>query len=285
MDAHFLRCGTQPPCRSRSHQISVSKRHKEQRQSVHGWCLGPSPTSQLPRLHDLEDSICDGGRWLGVWIVGVGYVRIYFLWHVCARPRGLHESIVWEGVEEGDGEGEVEDGSWGLVRFLSRPLHLLRNIIESKDSIRTSQPAYCTYSFGATEIVVNDRWEAIDLDLLEVRSRGLMLGLAAASRDGVTERSLKLHDLYLLSPSSSFTTTGYYLSYLSPFLTLLLSPSLPTSAMIRTLIPKGASRSAIRSSSCSSAIQPAGFCLYTSKNRGYATEASENYRKLVSGAC
>ena len=52
---------------------------------------------------------------MGLRVVGVGYVRLYSGWHVCARAGGLHESVIREGVEEGDGEGEVEDGSSGLV--------------------------------------------------------------------------------------------------------------------------------------------------------------------------
>ena len=52
---------------------------------------------------------------MGLRVVGVGYVCLYSGWHVCARAGGLHESVVREGVEEGGGEGEVEDGSWGLV--------------------------------------------------------------------------------------------------------------------------------------------------------------------------
>lgn len=53
--------------------------------------------------------------------------------------------------------------------------------------------------------------------------------------------------------------------------------------MIRTLIPKGASRSATRPLSCSSTLQPTGFCLYTSRNRGYATEASEHDLIIIGG--
>ena len=48
---------------------------------------------------------------MGLRVVGVGYVCLYSRWHVCARAGGLHESVVREGVEEGDGEGEVEDDS------------------------------------------------------------------------------------------------------------------------------------------------------------------------------
>ena len=52
---------------------------------------------------------------MGLRVVDVGYVCLCFGWHVCARAGGLHESVVREGVEEGDGEGEVEDDSWRLV--------------------------------------------------------------------------------------------------------------------------------------------------------------------------
>ena len=54
---------------------------------------------------------------MGLRVVCLGYVCLYSGWHVCARAGGLHESVVREGVEEGDGEGEVEDGSWRLVRL------------------------------------------------------------------------------------------------------------------------------------------------------------------------
>ena len=116
MDAHHLRRRTQPPRLSRSQQISVSKRREKQRESVHGRCLGRGPASQLPRFYDLEDSICDCGRRLGIWVVSFVYVCLYTVRHFCSRSRGLHGSSVWEGVEEGDGGGEMEDDSWHLVK-------------------------------------------------------------------------------------------------------------------------------------------------------------------------
>ena len=117
MDTHFLHRRSQPPRHSGSQQVRVSKGSEEQRQSVYGRCVGPGSTPQLPRFYDVEDSICDSGRRLGVWIVGVGYVHQRLMWDVCARPRGLYESIVWEGVEEGDGAGKVEDGPRHLVKL------------------------------------------------------------------------------------------------------------------------------------------------------------------------
>ena len=117
MDAPCLPRRPQSPPHSRPQQISVSKGPEEQRQSVHGWCVGSGPPSQLPRLYGVEDGVCDGGRRVGVRGTGTGNVCLYPLRHVCARLGGLHESVVWEGVEEGEGEGEVEDGSWLLVRL------------------------------------------------------------------------------------------------------------------------------------------------------------------------
>ena len=52
---------------------------------------------------------------MGLQVIGVGYVCVYSGWHVCARAGGLYESVVLEGVEEGGGEGEVDNGSLGLV--------------------------------------------------------------------------------------------------------------------------------------------------------------------------
>ena len=117
MDARRLRRWSQSPRHSRPQQIPVPKGSEEQRQGVHRRCLGLGPPSQLPRLYDLEDGVCDCGWGVGLRVVGVEYVCLYPGWHVCARAGGLHESVVREGVEEGDGEGEVEDGSWRLVRF------------------------------------------------------------------------------------------------------------------------------------------------------------------------
>ena len=116
MDAHHLHRRTQPPHPSRSQQISVSKRREEQRKSVHWRCLGPGPTSQLPWFYNLEDRIRDCGRRLGIWLVGFVHVCLYSVRHLCSRSRGLHGSSVWEGVEEGDGGGEMEDDSWHLVK-------------------------------------------------------------------------------------------------------------------------------------------------------------------------
>ena len=72
---------------------------------------------------------------MGLWPVGVGNVRLYPVWYLGARSRGLHESSVWEGVDEGDGEGEVEDGSRHMVnscRYVLKPCVFFGTCVESK---------------------------------------------------------------------------------------------------------------------------------------------------------
>ena len=69
------------------------------------------------------------------------------MWHVCARPRGVYESVIWKGVEEGNGEGEVEDGSWHLVESYKI---VPQAFVFSGSFIVASNPPTC-----ATELVVD----------------------------------------------------------------------------------------------------------------------------------
>ena len=105
----------------------------------------------------------------------------------------------------------------------------------------------------------------------------MKLKLAAANRDEVAEGYLKLTLLVAFAVQVLFNHYLLIAPYQSLFHTPFFSP-IPILIMIRTLIPRGASRSAIRP------IQPNGFCLYTSRRRGYATEAGEKCESSVFGA-